>query len=305
MRHIIAALMAVSLAACSSTPTGGNWDVNRQASPAPGLSKSPLDTALSCVAEHRPEGFDVPKIGVNQVTNSTGVFDYEGAGNYLPVDAGHMFITALWDAGFRVVTRQGETVQALEWELNYAMQKVLGDGEMHTIMDISQPEGRTREIPYRVVQSGVLLGSDLLLVGSINRLDFDTSSGGLEVYVNGYSIGRRSYSALVGMDVALVDTRSTEIIWAETYAKEYIGIENKAGVFRFEGNSNLVDVNFGIQSNDPLQAGLQDMVNFAAFDMARTLFKVGDFCDSHLDRNHSWQDLDVMRRAPAGAKYSK
>lgn len=290
--------VAALLSGCASTSP--NWDLNRQNSPAPGLAKSPLDSALVCVAGHKPIPEDVPKIGIGTITNSTGIYDYEGQGGYLPTDAGHMFTTALKDAGFRVVLREGSTIAMAEWELNYSMKKVLGDGKMHVIYDLAQ--NRETEIPYRVVGAGTLLGSDLLLVGSINRLDFDTSSGGVEIYVNGYEIGRRSYSALVGMDLALVDTRTTEVIWAETFSKEYFGIENKAGVFKFEGNSNLVDVNFGVQSNDPLHAGLQDMVNFAAFDMGRTIFKIGDFCDSELDRNHSWKDKDVMRRAAAGKK---
>ena len=79
------------------------------------------------------------------------------------------------------------------------------------------------------------------------------------------------------------------MIWAEQYSKDYFGIEDKGGVFRLEGGNNLVDVSFGIQSSDPLMAGVIDMVNFAAFDMARTLFHVGDFCDSKL---HHTSDYD-------------
>jgi hypothetical protein len=48
-----------------------------------------------------------------------------------------------------------------------------------------------------------------------------------------------------------------------------------------------------------------DMVGFASYDMARTIFHAGTFCDTEMDRNRAWEDKDTMRRPEAGKKYSK
>jgi curli biogenesis system outer membrane secretion channel CsgG len=271
---IAAAIMAVT--GCSANTA--RWESTRE-------NSAPAEVAFSTEADHMActaayssgiAATETPVIGVGVIGNSTGIFDYEGTGNYLPLDAGHMFTTSLKKSGLRVVTREGSAQQMVEWELDKAMKKILGDKVDHEVNSIDPKTGEmiTTMIPYRIVPAGVITGSDLLLTGSINRLDFDTSSGGVEVYVQGYSVGRRSYSALVGFDLALVDTATSEVIWAQQYEKKYFGIENKAGMFKVE-NGRLFDINLGVQSNEPLHAGLADMVSFASFDIANTLFNAG------------------------------
>jgi curli biogenesis system outer membrane secretion channel CsgG len=276
--------MAVAVIATVSgcAANKANWEATRTNAEEPHIAFSTQKNNLSCtkMAIAGKDATTVPVIGIGTIGNATGVFDYEGVGNYLPVDAGHMFVTAMKKGGLRVVTREGSAQGMFEWELDMAMKKVLGDKNPSTINSIDPKTGEmvSTTVPYRIVRSGGITGSDLLLIGSINRLDFDTSSGGLEIYIEGYEIGRRSYSTLVGMDLALVDTTTSEVIWAEQYESEYFGIENKAGVFKYESD-NLVDINMGVESNQPLQAGLADMVSYASYDIANTLMNAGCSAD--------------------------
>lgn len=256
---------------CAANRT--DWEAKRTNSEAPEIAFSTHAAAMACAKASAGPRADVPVIGIGVIGNSTGIFDYEGTGNYLPTDTAHMFTTSLNKSGLRVVTREGSSQAIVEWELDMAMRKILGDKKPHEINSIDPKTGEmvTTTVPYRIVPAGVITGSDLLLIGSVNRLDFDTSSGGIEVFIDGYGVGRRSYSTLVGMDLALIDTATSEVIWAEQFEKSYFGIENKAGVFKYESD-NLVDINMGVQSNEPLHAGLADLVSYASVTIANELF---------------------------------
>jgi len=278
MNFKLLGLTAAVLAITGCSANTARWESTRENSEPAAIAFSTEADHMACTAAHA-KGIlptEIPVIGVGVIGNTTGIFDYEGTGNYLPVDAGHMFTTSLKKSGLRVVTREGSSQAMVEWELDKAMKKLLGDKVDHEVNSIDPKTGEmiTTMIPYRIVPAGIITGSDLLLTGSVNRLDFDTSSGGVEIYVQGYSVGRRSYSALVGFDLALVDTATSEVVWAQQYEKKYFGIENKAGMFKVE-NDRLFDINLGVQSNEPLHAGLADMVSFASFDIANKLLEAG------------------------------
>ena len=265
IKYALLVALAGILAACNAT-TKNTMSASREASAPPTFAASPMDEALACISAQGIAPSIRPVIGIGIIGNQTGVYDYEGIGSYVPADLSHAFTSAFYQAGLPTVLREGSTTLMIEWELNHAINNRLGK------------DGVVRAVPR-----GVLEGSDYLLVGAINRLDFDDSSG-FEVSVNGIGVGQRSFQTLVGMDLALVNSRTGQVEWAQQYEKTYIGIDNKAGVFSFFGPT-LVDINFGSKSNDPLHAGLIDLTNFAAFDIARKLYNAGEICNGALNPN--------------------
>ena len=286
-------LSTLLITGCASEPT--MWDLNSQDRIEPTVYVSPMDNALYC-AKHNAKKNDI-RLGIGVIRAEDGVFDYEGQGNYTPSSAHHMKITSLMASGFRVINRLGEVTAMMEWENQKAMDKLLGDARSNYVRDqrpvvdydgepVTNKMGEqmyepyNREIKYRILNHGQILGSTHLLSGAITRLDFDTSSGGFELYYDGVGIGRRVYRMLVGIDLHVTDTITGEVVWAEGYDKQYFGIETKAGAFRMV-DDNLVDLNAGAETNEPIQTGIHYMMDFIAYDLSRYFLGV-DSCDSEL-----------------------
>lgn len=293
MLAMAAAVMAVT--GCVSQET--KWNLTAQDRVAPTEYTTPLEDAMAC-SRDMMLGKEDFRLGIGVITAEDGVFDYEGQGNYTPSTSHHMMITALKATGFRVINRLGEVTKVMEWENARAMDKLLGDGksvyvpDRRAILDDDgdpwlNKEGEQsfetyhREIKYRVLTHGQMLGSTHFLSGAITRLDFNTSSGGFELAVDGIGIGKRVHRMLVGMDLHITNTITGEITWAKGYDKQYFGVEVKAGVFRLLDN-NLIDLNMGVETNEPIQTGIHYLIDYAAYDIAREHFDVGETCDQYL-----------------------
>ena len=286
----LVATALLALGGCASEQT--MWDLSDQGRIAPKEYVTPLSAAMSCAKDSDSYAGDI-RLGIGVISAEDGVFDYEGQGNYTPNSAHHMFITALKASGFRVMNRLGEITKVIEWENAKSMAKLLGDGystyipyEVQVGEDKMGPvtEERKREIRYRVLNHGQLLGSTHVISGSITRLDFDTSSGGFELGINGTSIGKRTYRMLVGMDMHVTNTISGEVEWAKAFDKQYYGVEMKGGSFRLM-DSQLVDLNFGVQTNEPIQTGIHYLVDYIAYDLARDMRGVGTECDADIPKS--------------------
>ena len=271
------------------------WDLNDQSRIAPATTISPMAPAMACAKESKTYAGNI-RMGIGVIKSETGVFDYEGVGNYVPTSIHHMMLTSLKASGFRVINRIGEVTAIIEWENAKAMAKLLGDGQPNYVKATrpmtdydgdpiynkngeQQYEEYDKPIDYRILTHGQMLGSTHLLSGSLTRIDFDTSSGGFELYYDGIGVGKRIYRMLVGLDLHVTNTITGEVEWSAGYDKQYFGVETKAGAFRLL-NDNLIDINFGQQTNEPIQAGIAYLVDFAAYDMAR--YFLGVKCDDLL-----------------------
>lgn len=296
MRYLlILPMLVLGLAGCVSEPQ--MWSLNDQNTIAPKDYASPMSAAMACANDSTTYTGDI-RLGIGIITAEDGVFDYESQGNYTPNSAHHMFITSLKGSGFRVMNRLGEVTKVMEWENQKSMDKLMGDGYSNYVKaqrpildDDGDPwlnkagektyESYNREIRYRILNHGQLLGSSHLFSGAITSLDFDTSSGGIELAINGVGIGKRAYRMRIGMDLYITNTISGEIEWAKAYEKQYIGVETRAGGFRLI-DSELVDFNLGIQTNEPIQAGVHYMVDYIAYDLSRIMRGTGPECDQFL-----------------------
>jgi len=274
------------------------WDLNDQARITPEDYTTPMADAMQCSAETQlVKGRDF-RLGIGIIGAEDGVFDYESQGKYTPNSAHHMMITALKASGFRVMNRLGEVTTMMEWENAKSMDKLLGDGKSNYVdaqrpmrdydgeiitnkMGNQVPETYKKEIRHRILTHGQMLGSTHLLSGAITRLDFDTSSGGFELYVNGVGAGKRVYRMLIGMDMHVTNTITGEIEWAKAYDKQFFGVEIAAGVFRMI-DGEMVDLNTGVETGEPIQTGVHYLVDYIAYDMSREFRGVAKFCDDKL-----------------------
>ncbi len=234
----------------------------------PFITQGPMDDALRCLAQF--DAGDV-RIGVTSVDDMTGRYDLDGQGSFLTRGGSYMLMTAFQKAGMKQVQRSNTV--AIEWERDHALKKGLGDGKTNMIGN--------KEVNYRLVKEGDILGSTHMAGGAFTALDFNLASGGAELSVANVGVGYRSYTMAVGFDFIVTNTRTTEILYAEPYSMRLGGQEFNAGVFRFF-SGDLVDANAGYETHDPLQFGAKYVLEYAAYDISRRILNAGDACDTNL-----------------------
>jgi curli biogenesis system outer membrane secretion channel CsgG len=273
---ILAALLAAS--GCAALPPGDK-PVEVARGPLPSRASTPMEPALACVRAALPAGLDL-RLAVQSIPDRTGVVDYDGPGSYVTQGAELMMVSALARSGVRQVNRTATNIA--EWELQQAMEKRLGEGGKVRVGDTA--------VAFRPVQVGGLLGSTHTVYGGITELDFDLQSGGAEAHIAGFGGKARGYYIGVGLDLAVADTRSTEVVMARSYRKQIWGQELEANLFRFwdignggdgigDVGTELFDIRIGKQQNEPIHQSVRWVVEMAAYEIVRDLAGLGDRCD--------------------------
>jgi curli biogenesis system outer membrane secretion channel CsgG len=278
-RSAIALVAALAAGACTAVPPGDK-PIAVVRGPLPTRAVTPMQPALACLRERLPRRVDL-RLAVHGIPDRTGVVDYNGPGAYVTQGAELMMVSALARSGVRQVNRTATNIA--EWELQQAMEKRLGDG--------GKVQVGAAEVAFRPIQAGTLLGSTHTIYGGITELDFDLESGGAEAHVAGIGGKARGYYVGVGLDVAVSDTRTTEVVLARSYRKQVWGQEIEANLFRFwdignggdkigDFGTELFDVRIGRQQNEPVHQSVRWVVEQAAYELVRDLAGVGAACDS-------------------------
>lgn len=213
---------------------------------------TPFDEALQCLADTTPKATRKKMIlGVGEIADLTGKEQMTdgGSGKFVSQGLGDVLQSALVEAGAVVVNRRDMRVLVFDRD--------------------------RAKLPYGIVPT------THHFTGSINRLDF-FPGGALQVGVDGISGGVRQYRVMVGMNIALTDTRTGEVQKVEALDKQVVGDEVKAGVGRFFGSS-LVEVGATAGSREPLQFVGGQMVKLAGYNILKDIWK-NDSCDHLLDR---------------------
>lgn len=270
-RALCAAALALALSACGVTVAEQGRPEPPFNGPVPVRSATPVDKALACLG-HRPEVRDSRlTYAVHTVQDLTNKYVVDEDGAPVPRDVAGMLVSQLAKAGVRQVNRSNTAVS--EWEIAQARAQLLGDGGPAVVAG--------RSIPFRPLNKGVVLGSDIVIDGAITQLDYNTWSNALEAHVSGIGGGRRAFALTVGADLRVTDTRSTRIVLARSYAKQAVGTEISASIFRFFGEQ-LFDVKIGDKSQEGLHAGIRWMLGEAAYDIVATLSRHDGSCDRFL-----------------------
>ncbi len=247
------------LAGCASSTTPPD-PVQPLVGPNEQVVETNYTQALECLASHvRAQDFQPPRIAVGHITDLTGASDYF-TGRRITQGAALMAMTALADSGMRVIERYDMGV--IEVELNYAQSGLVRDGQQ----------------TLREVNPGQLQGADLYIVGGITEFNPNVRSTAGELFVGGATtgdgsglIGANSYTIDVGIDLRLVDVRSSEVLSVRSFRKQIIGRERSAGVFEFIGG-DIVDFNIGQRALEPVQTAVRTMIDRSIYEFVAALY---------------------------------
>lgn len=261
----------------------------------PTIAETPASEALNCLSDvPRPSNFDI-RLAVGEIPDLTGRFDYNDLGAFISQGATNMMISAIGETDIPQVNRF--TTGIAEWELDQAVERRLGEGR--TV------QAGNQQVSFRPVPFGSITGSTHYITGAITELDFNVYQRVNELNIAGFGAGNRAFLAQVAMDIAVTDTRSTEILFSRPYRKQILGYEIQGEVFRIfdlgdglgqiEGNE-LIDISVSNEPNEPLQGAVRWVTELAAYDIVSDALNAGSRCDDRL--NPAQQDYRRDAMAP-------
>jgi curli production assembly/transport component CsgG/holdfast attachment protein HfaB len=260
---VSAVVMALLMGGCATTPAS-----LEPVAPIKGSPSEEVDTdyspALECLASYaRSQAYPAPRVAIGHIMDLTGAQD-SFLGKRLTQGATLMAITAVSKAGMRVVERFDMGV--VQVELDYAN------------------KGLVRDAPTRLRDNvqGQIEGTDLYLVGGITEFNPNIRSSGGNLYIGGNgsadaaaALSKSSYVFDVGLDLRLIDVKSTEVIAVKSLRKQLRGYEYEAGVFGFMSNS-LIDAGGGARGIEPTQSAVRNMIERAVFEFMSNLYNLSE-----------------------------
>jgi curli biogenesis system outer membrane secretion channel CsgG len=223
--------------------------------------------ALRCIGSHvRAQPYPAPRVAVGLITDMTGAQNYV-QGRRLTQGAMLMAITAAADAGMRLVERYDMGV--IQVELDFARSGLLRDSEN----------------VIREVRAGAIEGADLYIIGGITEYNPNIRSRGAEAFGSdqsargtSLSLGGSDYVVDVGLDLRLIDARSSEVLAVRSLRKQIVGREIRAGVIGFV-DGTLVDIGGGQRALEPVQTAVRTMVDRIVYEFVASLYSVSpDTC---------------------------
>jgi curli biogenesis system outer membrane secretion channel CsgG len=225
-------------------------------------NRTPLDAAYRCYGGELAQRLPAPlSIGVGEVRDYTGKYsDLEGSA--VTQGASPMLFSALFKLGGAVRVHERFDTRVGELELNYLDKKRLGSGGPHKV------GGQT--VPWMPYYGGSILKSRYYIVGGITELNYNIQSAGAEFRVSQTGPKARVYSMSVAADLRLVNTETLVVESAVSVQKQITGYEVGFELFRFFGGGSgteLVDINIGNKSQEPLQLGVRAVLELGALKL--------------------------------------
>lgn len=272
-RRLVAPLVAVSamavLSACAGAPGLAAADENAELVQGPPISDivTPFDEALSCL-----DGRISPSIvfAVGAILDQTGKesFTDGGVGKFVTQGAGDMVQSALFKAGATLVNRR-------------------------------DPRITTTEAEWGIRNIATVVPTNFYITGSINSLDFIPGSGA-EVNVAGVGPRYRQNRMLVGLDLAMTNAATGQIVANVPLQKQIFQSEAGIGLGRFFGDT-LISGDIGGREREALNFALRQMLNLATFELLTQLMSAENFaeCRSHVDRAYGYVDNTETAEAVA------
>ena len=254
--------MSTLLAGCASVTTSEERTapvVPLQGS-AVAATMTDYSAALTCVADVAGhQDYPAPRIAVGHITDMTGADDLY-LGRRLTQGATLMAITAVSNAGMRVIERFDTGVTQVD--LDFANNRLLRDSP--TVI--------------RTPQEGQIQGVDLYIVGGISEYNHNLQSRGQDASIS--KSGRNGGSAFattgdyvvdVGMDLRLIDARTTEVIAVKSYRKQVRGQQRELGALLASG-SDTIDIGIGGRKNEPIQMAIRSIIDRSVFEFTAGLY---------------------------------
>lgn len=284
-RMAIGALLALAVTGCASIDQpAARVDPIRGS--APEAITTDYTAALRCLGGHvKSQPYPAPRLAVGLITDMTGAQD-QLQGRRLTQGATLMAITAAADAGMRLVERYDMGV--LQVELDYARSGLLRDSEQ----------------VIREVQAGSIQGADLYIIGGITEYNPNIRSRGADAFAAGQSaraaslsLGGSDYVVDVGLDLRLVDARSSEVLAVRGLRKQIVGREVRAGVFGFV-DGTTIDIGGGQRALEPVQTAVRTMVDRIVYEFVASLYDVSsDLCQMNASEEITMAGIATARGA--------
>ncbi|HYD68347.1 CsgG/HfaB family protein [Azospirillum sp.] len=281
MHPLTTALLAtLMLSACAVPPPLGEEPAKLISGPIPVKTATPATEALKCLGRLPRPPMDL-RLAVGDIPDRTGRFNYQEIGAYVTQGATHMLISSLSAARVPQVNRS--TTAIMEFELAQALNQRLGEGRV--------VQAGSQSVMFRPIPKGMVLGSTHYVTGAITELDFKVVNNSAEVTIAGIGAGAKSYAVQIGLDLAVTDTRTSQIVYSKAWRKQAVGYETSANLFRFfdlgvKGGAFagdvLFDISIGEQPTEPLQGAIRWAIESAAYDIVSELYRTGAACDQHL-----------------------
>ena len=264
LRSVTGAALIALAAGCATIDPSPNADVVPEApvvrGPSVRRNHTPLEPAFGCLAQGiRRLGQPVPGVGVGDIKDYTGKYSTL-EGNAITQGGALMIYSALGKLGDAVQLQERFDTRIAELELAYADRRQLGDGRTY------QLEAGKPAVPWVPYFGGTIMRSSYYIVGGITELNYNIDSSGVEVSVSGVGGKRRTFTMNIGVDLRIVDTRSLVVAKTVSLQKQIIGKDVGAGVYRFFGNE-LLDVNVGAKSQEPLQLGVRTTIEHGVIEL--------------------------------------
>lgn len=289
-RMAMGALLALAITGCASMDQPAAR-VEPIRGSAPEVITTDYTAALRCLGGYvKSQAYPAPRLAVGLITDMTGAQD-QLQGRRLTQGATLMAITAAADAGMRLVERYDMGV--LQVELDYARSGLLRDSEQ----------------VIREVQAGSIQGADLYIIGGITEFNPNIRSRGADAFGAGQStratslsLGGSDYVVDVGIDLRLVDARSSEVLAVRSLRKQIVGREIRAGVFGFV-DGTTIDIGGGQRALEPVQTAVRTMVDRIVYEFVASLYGVTpDLCPIDAGKTVSMAGMSPSRGADTGAR---
>jgi len=232
-------------------------------------TKTPYTDLLACIGNQANMKMNQDHLGkiaiaVSTIPDKTGKFNYNENGFEVTQGAEDMMVSALSETNaYTMVERNNMGVSQME--IDYANKFLLSDSNNSD--NFRDKNGHVA----RAIRSGVIKGSDYVITGSISELNYDVGSGGFNVTIEGIGPGYRDMWMDVGMDLRVVDTKTTQIVMALPLRKQIRGYESQLGVVHLFG-STFVNATAGMQAQEPIQLAVRSIMEAAAIDITKALY---------------------------------
>jgi curli production assembly/transport component CsgG/holdfast attachment protein HfaB len=233
---------ACALAACQTTGPYPSEGVSPIFSFPVTSNETPYSQCLAGLAT-KVDANNKPVFSVGEVADKTGQINYDDNGHALTQGVSEMVISALYK------TRMVRLVERLDLRIPLAEMKLAEQRKLARSID-----------EYK------LPASDFIIVGALTELNYNITSGGAQLFIEGIGGGARTVVINVALDMRVINARNFSVAYSTSLQKQIYGYEVEANIFRFFGD-RLVEFDAGQIQNEPLQLGVRSVVEMATYQV--------------------------------------
>lgn len=192
-------------------------------------------------------------IAVEAVTDETGKYAANGYGAQVTRGFSNMLISSFYQANSFIQLER----------LNHDI--ILWDFKLINSNLFEKTQAKTNPQPIEMPQ--------YLVTGSITELNFSIHSNASEISLYGISAGIRTFWVSVGIDIRVIDAKTSEIVYSIPIKKQLWGYETKGGIYKLI-DSNILSANLSRIKKESIGQALREISDFVADKVAEKLYNI-------------------------------